>query len=105
MHFVCVLGIGGMVSGVGCFLKEKRVTFRVIAGDFVGLMYLDYVRTCHKIEGRFYKVEGIGGDKIFMLLYWDVIDEWIMVFDKDVMFMVRWLAKEEGLFAGDSTNM
>src|SRR5207245_2037367 len=62
-------------------------------------------RSQRMTEGRPYKVEGIGGDKIPTSLHWDVIDEWITVSDKDAMLVVRRLAKEEGLFAGGSTGV
>ena len=104
-HFVCAPGTGGTVSGAGRYLKEQRATIRVIAGDPVGSIYADYARTRRQTEGRPYKVEGIGGDKIPTSLHWDVIDEWITVSDKDAMLLVRRLAKEEGLFAGGSTGV
>src|SRR2546429_2603704 len=47
------------------------------SGDPVGSIYSDYARTHRMTEGRPYKVEGIGGDKIPTSLHWDVIDEWI----------------------------
>src|SRR5438445_894174 len=104
-HFVCAPGTGGTVSGAGRYLKEQRATIRVIAGDPVGSIYADYARTRRQTDGRPYKVEGIGGDKIPTSLHWDVIDEWITVSDKDAMLLVRRLAKEEGLFAGGSTGV
>ncbi len=104
-HFVCAPGTGGTVSGAGRFLKEKNPRIRVIAGDPVGSIYSEYARTRQQSEGRPYKVEGIGGDKLPTSLHWDVIDEWIPVTDKEAMLMSRRLAREEALFAGGSTGL
>jgi len=104
-HFVCAPGTGGTVSGAGRFLKEKNPRIRVVAGDPVGSIYTEYARTRHKGEGQPYKVEGIGGDKLPTSLHWDVIDEWVVVSDKDAMLMARRLAKEEALFTGGSTGV
>ncbi len=104
-HFVCAPGTGGTVSGAGRFLKEKNPRIRVVAGDPVGSIYTEYARTRHQGEGQPYKVEGIGGDKLPTSLHWDVIDEWVVVSDKDAMLMARRLAKEEALFTGGSTGV
>jgi cystathionine beta-synthase len=104
-HFVCSPGTGGTVSGAGRFLKERNPRIRVVAGDPVGSIYTEYARTHQKSEGQPYKVEGIGGDKIPTSLHFDVVDEWIVVSDKDAMLMSRRLAKEEGLFVGGSTGL
>ncbi|HEV2671672.1 MAG TPA: pyridoxal-phosphate dependent enzyme [Gemmatimonadales bacterium] len=104
-HFVCAPGTGGTVSGAGRYLKQKNPKIRVVAGDPAGSIYTDYAKTHVMSEGEPYKVEGIGGDKIPTSLHWDVIDEWVVVSDKDAMQMARRLAKEEGLFAGGSTGV
>ena len=104
-HFVCSPGTGGTVSGAGRYLKERNAKVRVIAGDPVGSIYLEYAKTQQKTEGHPYKVEGIGGDKIPSSLHWDVIDEWLAVSDQDAILMVRRLAREEGLFTGGSTGV
>ena len=104
-HFVCSPGTGGTVSGVGRYLKERNPKIRVIAGDPIGSIYLEYAKTHQKTDGHPYKVEGIGGDKIPSSLHWDVIDEWQAVSDQDAMLIVRRLAREEGLFTGGSTGV
>src|SRR5438445_3063496 len=103
-HFVCAPGTGGTVSGAGRFLKERNPKIRVIAGDPAGSIYSEYAKTRQNSEGAPYKVEGIGGDKIPSSLHWDVIDDWIVVSDKDAMQMARRPAKEEGLFTGGATG-
>ncbi|MGH7751899.1 MAG: pyridoxal-phosphate dependent enzyme, partial [Gemmatimonadales bacterium] len=104
-HFVCAPGTGGTVSGAGRYLKEQNPKIRVVAGDPVGSIYTEYAKTRQKGDGRPYKVEGIGGDKIPTSLHFDVIDEWLYVTDRDAMLMARRLAREEGLLVGGSTGV
>lgn len=104
-HFVCAPGTGGTVSGVARYLKERKPSVRVVAGDPVGSIYRDYAETHRKVEGGPYKVEGIGGDKIPTSLHFDLVDEWITVSDADAFNMARRCTREEGLFVGGSTGL
>jgi cystathionine beta-synthase len=104
-HFVCAPGTGGTVSGAGRYLKERNPRIRVVAGDPAGSIYAEYARSHRKTEGRPYKVEGIGGDKIPGALHFDVIDQWVTVTDREAMVLARRLAREEGLLVGGSTGV
>jgi cystathionine beta-synthase len=105
-HLVASAGTGGTVSGAGKFLKEKNPEIQVICGDAVGSLYANYHRTGELgLDGAPYKVEGIGGDKVPTTVWWDLIDEFRTVTDKDAMAMARRLAREEGILAGGSTGL
>ena len=103
-HFVAGAGTGGTVSGAGKFLKEQNPKVRVIAGDPVGSLYAGYAKTGALGEGHPYKVEGIGGDKAPTTVWWDLIDEWRQVSDRDSMQVARRIAREEGILAGGSSG-
>lgn len=104
-HLVAGAGTGGTVSGAGKFLKEKNPKIRVIAGDPVGSLYTGYHRTRTMGEGAPYKVEGIGGDKVPTTIWWDHIDEFRQVADRESLQMARRLAREEGLLVGGSAGL
>jgi cystathionine beta-synthase len=103
-HLVVGAGTGGTVSGVGKYLKEKNPKVRVIAGDPVGSLYTNYSKTHTMGEGHPYKVEGIGGDKIPTTLWFDQVDEFRQLPDREAFAMTRRLAREEGILAGGSSG-
>ena len=105
-HFVAGAGTGGTVSGAGKFLKERNSKIRVIAGDPVGSLYTSYHRTgTLGTDGAPYKVEGIGGDKAPTAVWWDLIDEFRQVSDRDAMATARRMAREEGILVGGSAGL
>jgi cystathionine beta-synthase len=104
-HFVAGAGTGGTVSGTGKFLKEQNPAIRIIAGDPVGSLYTGYFHTREiGTDGAPYKIEGIGGDKAPTTVWWDLIDEFRQVSDRDAMLMARRLAREEGILVGGSAG-
>lgn len=104
-HYVAGAGTGGTVSGAGKYLKEKNPRIRVIAGDPQGSLYAGYSRTQTLGEGYPYKVEGIGGDKIPSTIWFEHIDEFRQVPDREAFAMARRLAREEGMLVGGSAGL
>jgi len=104
-HYVAGAGTGGTVSGAGKYLKEKNPKIRVIAGDPQGSLYTEYSKTRTMGEGYPYKVEGIGGDKISETIWFEYIDEFRQLSDRDSFAMARRLAREEGILVGGSAGL
>src|SRR3989441_1011845 len=59
-HFVCGLGTGGTISGVGKYLKEKNSSVKIIGVDPYGSLYYALVKSGETIRAKTYVVEGIG---------------------------------------------
>ena len=103
-HFVVGVGTGGTISGVAKFLKERNPKIKIWGIDTYGSVFKKYHETgiFDKNEIYPYSTEGIGEDIIPKNVSFDLIDHFEKVNDKDAAIYTRKLAKEEGIFAGNS---
>jgi cystathionine beta-synthase len=105
-HLVVGVGTGGTISGVGRYLKEKNPTIKVWGIDTYGSVLKKYKETgiLDKNEIYPYITEGIGEDFLPKNVDFSVIDHFEKVTDKDAALMTRRIAREEGIFAGNSAG-
>src|SRR5918995_227558 len=105
-HLVVGVGTGGTASGVGRYLKERNPRIKVWGIDTYGSVFKKYKETgiFDKNEIYPYITEGIGEDFLPKNVDFSVIDHFEKVTDKDAAIMTSRIAREEGIFAGNSAG-
>ncbi len=105
-HFIVGVGTGGTISGVGKYLKEKNPNVKVWGVDTYGSVFKKYHETGIFDENEIYSyiTEGIGEDILPANVDFSIIDGFTKVTDKDAAVYTQKLAKEEGMFLGNSAG-
>ncbi len=105
-HLVVGVGTGGTICGAGKYLKEKRPSVKCWGIDTYGSVFKKY-----KEQGVFdkheiypYVTEGIGEDFLPQNVDFSVIDHFEKVTDRDAAIYTREIARQEGIFAGNSAG-
>lgn len=103
-HLVVGMGTGGTISGTAQYLKEKNPNIKVWGIDTYGSVFKKYHETGIFDESEIYSylTEGIGEDILPKNVDFSLIDYIEKITDKDGMLMTRRLAREEGMFVGNS---
>ena len=96
--FVCGVGTGGTITGIGQFLKSKNPDIRIIAVEPAGSAVLS-----GKTAGK-HGIQGIGAGFVPEVLDTSVIDEVFPVSDSDAISAARNFAQKEGLLIGISSG-
>lgn len=102
--FMAGVGTGGTITGCGMYFKEKNPNIQIVAIDCEGSILTHYFKTGELIEAKPYVLEGVGEDFIPENYKFDVIDDFVMVGDKESFLMTRKLLKLEGIYAGGSAG-
>lgn len=96
--FVACVGTGGTITGTGEVLKKRIKGVKVIAVEPKRSAVLS-----GKVPGH-HNIQGIGAGFVPGILNKDILDDIIMVDDKEAYDMMRRLGKEEGLSVGISAG-
>ncbi|MFL5812782.1 MAG: cystathionine beta-synthase [Bdellovibrionia bacterium] len=102
---VAGIGTGGTICGIGKFIKEKKPSVQMVAVDPKGSIVYDYYKT-GKMQTlpKTYKIEGIGEDFIPKNYDFSVVDDMVVVEDKESFLMTRELLTKEGIYSGISSG-
>lgn len=105
-HFIVGVGTGGTISGVGKYLKEQNPNIKIWGIDTYGSVFKKYHETgiFDQKEIYPYVTEGIGEDILPKNVDFSIIDGFTKVTDKDGAVYTQRLAKEEGMFLGNSAG-
>jgi len=96
--FVACVGTGGTVTGVGQALKERSPGARIVAVEPADSPILSGGNPGPN------RIPGIGAGFIPSVLDSDIIDEVGVVEYEEAVGTVKWMAEEEGIFAGLSSG-
>jgi len=103
--FVCAVGSGGTIAGVGQLLKEKNHGIRIGLADPMGsALYNHYTKDELTSEGNSIS-EGIGQGRITKNLEKAIIDDCFQVTDHEALPLIYNLLQHEGLCMGGSTGV
>lgn len=96
--FVCGVGTGGSITGVGRYLKSQNENVRVVAVEPKSSPLLS--------DGKFgaHAIQGIGANFIPEVLDTSVYDEIIKVSDEDALSFGREIGRSEGILVGISSG-
>jgi cystathionine beta-synthase len=104
-HIVVGMGTGGTITGVGRWFKEQHPSVRIVGVDPLGSIFHALYTSGRKPETFPYKVEGVGQDELPGNVDFSVLDDLLVVDDKEAFTAARRLARQEGIFAGGSSGM
>jgi cysteine synthase len=102
--FVCGVGTGGTITGVGRYLRAHCATARVILADPVGSRLAHVVDPTQPDVDAAYQIEGIGGSVVPAVCDLSVVDAAERVTDEESFRVTGRLLREEGLLVGGSSG-
>ncbi|RYD47202.1 MAG: cysteine synthase A [Verrucomicrobiaceae bacterium] len=103
--FVCAVGTGGTLAGVGMALKERNPAIQIALADPPGAALFSYYTTgVLKAEGSSI-TEGIGQGRITANLEGAPVDHAFQIPDEEAVALTFDLAEHEGLLLGGSSGV
>ncbi|NVJ50272.1 MAG: cysteine synthase A [Gammaproteobacteria bacterium] len=102
--FVCGVGSGGTLTGVGRFLKQHNPNVEMVLADPEGSVLTHYHETGEMSQAGSWVVEGIGEDFIPDICDMNLLDKAYTVSDKEALATARAILLKEGVMCGSSSG-
>ena len=103
--FICAIGTGGTLSGVGMFLKDRRKDVAIGLADPMGAKMYHYFKD-GELRGEGSSItEGIGQGRVTKNIEGALIDNAYQIPDEKALPVIFDLLKHEGLCMGGSTGI
>lgn len=103
--FVCGVGTGGTLSGVGKYFKETAPHVEMILADPVGSILAPLINEGKKATPGKWLVEGIGEDFIPSICDISLAKKAYSISDQEAFDTARSLLKKEGIYGGSSSGV
>jgi cysteine synthase A len=103
--FVCAVGTGGTLAGIGLALKERKPSVKIAIADPMGAALYSYYTTGELKSSGSSITEGIGQGRITANLEGAPIDIAYQVSDEEALPILFDLAENEGLLLGGSSGI
>ena len=102
--FVCGVGSGGTLSGVGRVLRKANPACELILADPAGSILAPLVNEGRHVDPGSWLVEGIGEDFVPSICDLKLVTKAYTVTDADAFHTARELLRKEGVLAGSSVG-
>ena len=102
--FVCGVGSGGTLTGVGRYLKTKNENVQMVLADPKGSVLADYVKTGVMPEAGSWQVEGVGEDYVPVICDLSLVDAAHTISDETSFDTARAVLAKTGLCVGTSSG-
>ena len=103
--FICAVGTGGTLAGVGAYLKQKNPDVVIAAADPLGACIYSWIKTGELKSTGSSISEGIGQGRVTGNLAAAEIDDAYQIPDTEMLPIVYDLLQHEGLLMGGSTGI
>lgn len=103
--FICAIGTGGTLAGVGLYLKSRKPSVVIAAADPLGAGMYHYIKHGELRSEGSSITEGIGQNRITGNLQGAPLDDAYQVPDEEALPVLFALLRQEGLCLGGSSGI
>ena len=102
--FVCGVGSGGTLTGIGRYLREQNPAIDLVLADPQGSILEPLINRNETVEAGSWLVEGIGEDFIPSICEIELANRAYAISDKEAFLTARELLVKEGIMVGSSSG-